>query len=84
MKRQTFRLKASVWKAITRLAAAYQISDQVKTERRPSLSAMKPNRAVPTNRPAKKAAKKPATPVVPNRPGVVVVRTPDLTSPGAT
>src|SRR6185503_20088881 len=74
MKRQRLRLKASCWNAITSDAAAYQASEPMKITRRPSRSATKPNRAVPTNRPKKKAATKPAMPVVPNRPGVVVVR----------
>ena len=83
MKRHTLSPKASVWNAITTEAAAYHKSDTVKIMRRPIRSATKPKIAVPMNRPAKKAATNPATPVVPNRPGVVVVRMPDFTSPGA-
>ena len=84
MKRHRLRLKASCWNAITKDAAAYHKSEAVKMTRRPSRSATKPNKAVPTNKPKKNAATKEATPLVPNKPGVVVVRMPDLTSPGAT
>ena len=84
MKRHRLRLKASCWNAITSEAAAYHSSETVKIVRRPNLSATKPNKAVPTNRPKKNEATKPAIPVVPSRPGVVAVRMPDFTSPGAT
>jgi hypothetical protein len=82
--RQLLRPKAVVWKAITRLAALYQSSDQVNIARRPNRSARKPQAMVPINNPANNAATKLATPVEPNRPGVVGVRIPALTRPGAT
>ena len=56
----------------------------MKIARRPNRSASQPQAMVPMNRPVNRAATKPATPVAPNRPGVVGVRIPAFTSPGAT
>ncbi len=55
----------------------------MKMGRRPSRSAMKANSEVPHEQPGEKGGDEPATPLVPNRPGVVAVRMPDFTSPGA-
>ncbi|MGT2482198.1 hypothetical protein ACU4GR_32800 [Methylobacterium oryzae CBMB20] len=56
----------------------------MKIARRPNRSASQPQAMVPMNRPVKSAATKLATPLAPNRPGVVGVRIPALTRPGAT
>ena len=81
--RQTSSPKASFCRATMTLAAVYQSSEAAKIVLRPNLSARKPHRIVPMNRPVNKAAMNPATPVVPNNPGVVGVSRPDLTSEGA-
>ena len=65
------------------LATVYHSSDSVKIVRRPRRSAAMLNSIVPMKRPEKNAATNPAMPVVPNRPGVVGVRMPLATSPGA-
>ena len=65
------------------LATVYQSSEYVKMARRPKRSATKLTSAVPTKSPENMAATKPAMPVEPKRPGVVGVRMPERTRPGA-
>ena len=82
--RQALSPNAVDWNAITILATVYQSSDHVKIVRLPRRSARKPQATVPMKRPVNRAATKLATPFEPNRPGVVGVRMPALTRPGAT
>src|SRR5690349_9922724 len=64
------------------VASEYHTSENVKIERRPSRSAMKPNPTQPTHIPAKVQKTKNPTPCGSKNPAGVLVKSPPDTSPG--
>ena len=64
------------------VATQYHSNEMVKIDRRPYLSATKPNTSVPMNRPAKVAAGNTAGPV--NNPTEMSFSRPSRTRPGTT
>ena len=82
MKRHRSTISADDWNAMTAVASEYQTSENVKMERRPSRSAMKPNPTQPTHMPANVQNTKKPTPCGSKKPAGVLVKRPPETRPG--